>query len=85
MKLDLVAPEKRFILKPGEGYVTNLTTDGITKRVLWMCCTVCEQTILASDHTITEHSDGTITIEPSLVCPTEGCTAHFFIKRNVIE
>ena len=84
MKLELVT-ELNAVLKKGQGYLTNLIQDGIKNRALWYCCHHCGDDILVSDHTITENDDGTITIEPSLVCPTEGCSGHFFIEKSEIR
>ena len=84
MKIELVDPQKHINLKSGQGYLNFLNDAGTRKRILWYCCHHCKGTILASDHTITEHDDGTITLEPSLVCPTENCSGHFFIKKNEV-
>ena len=55
------------------------------KRVLWLGCYKCGEMGLLSDHKITEHEDGTITVEPSIVCPNEKCDAHYFIRKSEIN
>lgn len=69
------------VLNPGQAYITSL--DG--EEAIWYCCHVCEEIILINDHKIIHESDGTITIEPSLVCPTEGCTGHYWMKHSEIQ
>ena len=80
MKIEIVSHDKRYKLKPGQAYLTKLDD----KAALWYCCHVCKEEILVSDHQITQNSDGTITVTPSLVCPTEGCTGHYFITNSEI-
>lgn len=85
MKLELIVGELPPVLKKGQGYLTNLLKDGIRNKALWYCCHHCGNDILVSDHTITENEDGIITISPSLVCPTIGCSGHFFIEGSEIR
>lgn len=54
----------------------------------YMCCPGCGLRAGLPDHGITENSDGTVTISPSLVCPhvdTGKCTAHYFVEQNKIR
>lgn len=74
--------------EPGQAYWTKLTDKSkgyVRKRVLWLSCHKCGEVGLLSDHTITEHEDGTITVEPSIVCPNDKCDAHYFIRNNEIQ
>ena len=68
-------------LKKGEAYLTKL--DG--KQAIWYCCHECGEDILISDHIITGTIETGITVNPSLVCPTEGCSGHYWIKNSEIE
>ena len=78
--MDVEVVEGRSIMKKGQGHFSKL--DG--KEVFWYCCHECGNDILISDHTITHHSDGTFTVLPSLVCPTEDCTGHYHIRNSEI-
>lgn len=78
MKIEIF--DKARSLGKNQAHWSNL--DG--KRVLWLGCYKCGQMALLSDHTITENSNGTITVEPSIVCPNEKCDAHYHIRNNEI-
>jgi len=81
MKVDFIKPNIGYkILNKGQAYITSL--DG--KEAIWYCCHVCGETILINNHKITHEIDGTITTDPSLVCPTPGCTGHYWIKHSEI-
>lgn len=81
MKIKIVeAQSGRWKMNPGEAYLSKL--DG--KPVMWYCCHLCKEEILVSDHKITHNPDGTITVTPSLVCPTLGCSGHYFITNSEI-
>lgn len=85
MKIELIEQyPTNTDLQKGQGHLTRLTKDNKTSLALWYCCHECGEDILVSDHTITINPDKTITVNPSLVCPTEGCTGHYWIKNNEI-
>jgi len=72
-------------LEKGQGYLSRLTDNHVTSLVFWYCCHVCGEVILVKDHIITVHLDNKISIDPSLVCPTETCNGHYWIKNNEIQ
>ncbi len=82
LKIEIVPWEQgRAKLNPGEGYLTKLDN----KLAMWYCCHLCKEIILISDHAITQNPDGTLTVTPSLVCPTAECTGHYFITNSEIK
>ncbi|MDQ3820402.1 MAG: hypothetical protein M3362_22350 [Acidobacteriota bacterium] len=56
--------------------------DGKSKRI---ACPRCGRHLRLEDFEITEHTDGTWTAEPSVICTREGCGFNFFIIRNKVE
>ncbi len=74
------------VLKPGEAYISNLVEkDRFVKKFLWIACYLCGLEAPTLSHTLTENSDGTVTISPSLMCPKEGCPAHYYIRNSKLE
>ena len=66
-------------LKPGQAYWTNY--DGI--RCLFLTCYKCGAGGFTSLHKNTENPDGTITLDPSVMCPAD-CGAHYYIRDSKI-
>lgn len=85
MKLEIVPYTNQPRLKKGQAYFTMMRGETRLKKVLWIKCFECGQEVLVMNHQIYENPDGTITIQPSLVCPTEGCTAHYYIENSNIR
>jgi len=86
MKIDLIPWRNgQDKLNPGEGYLTKLEQNGVVKLAMWYCCHICHEEVLVSDHNVTMNPDGTVTVTPSLVCPTKGCTGHYFITNSEIQ
>ena len=85
MKIRVI--ENDYEENPLEPYDLILTTITIGEQRIsgaWYCCHKCKEEILINGHTIIQNPDGTITITPSLVCPTEGCTGHYHITNSEV-
>ena len=50
-------------------------------------CAGCDKVWAVDEkqHTITQDHAGEITIDPSVVCPSAVCGAHYWVRRGVIE
>lgn len=66
-------------------------TKGQAQQVFWddkpcllLTCYKCNFHAFTSSHNHTFHEDGTVTLTPSVVCPKEGCDAHYYIRKSEI-
>lgn len=76
----LVYRHSRLDLKnPGEWCIGRAEEPG---RFVVLVC-FCGHQIGARDHRILKQEP--LTLEPSLVCPEEGCGAHFYVRNGAIE
>jgi hypothetical protein len=50
----------------------------------WLNCYKCGIVANLGSHTSVEVKDGIVTINPSILCPREGCGAHYFITNGII-
>ena len=82
LKINLVGSDVHF-LKPYDLQLTKITDGDQIFNGAWYCCHHCKTDILIRDHKI-ENNNGIITITPSLVCPTENCKGHYWIRNGEI-
>lgn len=54
-------------------------------RWIFHGCAKCCREARLSEHNAMIETDFTMTIHPSIVCPFEGCGAHYFIERSKVR
>jgi len=71
-------------VKPGQAFWAIAHFENRIKPHLYVCCPKCGQLAATTEHKAIIEADGTVTIEPSLQCPINGCPAHYWIKAGEI-
>lgn len=84
MKIRLVGSGDDLMNKGDLQLTTIIDTNLKGVKAAWYHCHHCDEDILIKDHQIQQLPDGTISITPSLVCPTEGCKGHFYITNSEV-
>jgi len=80
----LVGEKPDYQMKPGEAYKVkwHIENSDQTKDILVVCCYKCGKTGWTMEHDHQWHDDGTVTINPSMLCPH--CNAHYFVRASQI-
>jgi len=71
-------------MQKGQAQRINFQVGNSSQPCLLICCYKCGYIAFTSKHSHEWHEDGSVTLSPSVVCPSTVCDAHYWIKNSDI-